>query len=82
MLKISYMNMVIRKLVHSCGDVDIETIQVPLVQEILNENIGLHRLFDFGSTAIITWDITNYKPVFQPDDMNRLENVGWTRKEI
>merc|ERR1712161_180032 len=53
MLEISYVKMVLRKMLHSCKDVYIEPIQAPLVREILNEDIILPRLRDFTSSVII-----------------------------
>ena len=82
MLEISYVKIVLRKMLHNCEDVDIEPIQCPLVRELLNKDIILPRLRDFMSSVIIARDGNNFKSVFQPNDMNRLENVGCTRKEI
>jgi len=82
MLEISYVKMVLRKMLHSCEDVYIEPIQAPLVREILNEDIILPRLRDFTSSVIIARDESSSKPVFQPNDIHRLENVRWTKKEI
>jgi len=82
MLEISYVKIVLRKMLNNCEDVDIEPIQAPLVRELLNEDIIPPRLHDFMSSVIIARDGNDFKPVFQPNDMNKLENVGCTRKEI
>ena len=81
-LEISYLKIVLRKMLHNFEDVDIEPIQYPLVRELLNKDIIIPRLRDFMSSVIIARDGKNFKSVFQPNDMNRLENVGCTRKYI
>jgi len=69
-------------MLYNCEDVDIEPMQRSLVRELLNEDIILPRLRDFMSSVIIARDGNVFKPIFQPNDMNRLENVGCTRKTI
>ena len=77
MREISYIKMVLRKMLHSCKDVDNQPIQVRLVREILHEDTIPPILFTFP--LIIVRGRNNQ--VFQPNDIHRLKNVRWTRKQ-
>ena len=71
--EISYVEMVLRKMLHSCEYVDIQPIQTQLVREILHEDTTLSRIVTFP--LIIARDGSSQ--VFQPNLSTRKR---WDRR--